>query len=48
MQYNDDASLDTSGSFTHGTSAQRRKWFTTGYSTGDPGRCDTFAVRDLG
>ena len=29
--------------FTHGTSAQRSKWFTTGYETGDPAKCDTFA-----
>jgi uncharacterized protein len=31
-------------SFTHGSSAQRVRWFKRGIETGDPGRCDTFAV----
>jgi uncharacterized protein len=34
-------------SFTHGTSAQRVRWFRQGMRTGDPGTCDTFAATDL-
>lgn len=36
------------GSFTHGTSAQRERWYSTGYQTGDPAQCDTFRTTNLG
>ena len=30
--------------FTHGTSADRQKWFSRGYNAGTPANCDTFAT----
>jgi predicted metalloprotease len=34
-------------SFTHGTSAQRMRWFKRGFDTGDMSQGDTFRARDL-
>jgi len=34
-------------SFTHGSSAQRHRWFERGRRQGEPGDCDTFAADDL-
>jgi len=34
-------------SFTHGSSAQRMRWFSIGMKTGDPEQCDTFKARTL-
>ncbi len=34
-------------SFTHGTSAQRARWFRKGLDTGDPRQCDTFRAQQL-
>lgn len=34
-------------SFTHGSSAQRMRWFSTGMQHGDPAQCDTFNTTNL-
>jgi len=39
--------LEVPEGFTHGSSAQRVKWFRTGLESGDLRQCDTFATRNL-
>ena len=34
--------------FTHGTSAQRMRWFKRGFETGQVRACDTFSAQQLG
>jgi predicted metalloprotease len=34
-------------SFTHGSSAQRMRWFRRGFDSGDVAGCDTFRSREL-
>lgn len=49
----DDALQRSSGgavvpeSFTHGTSAQRQRWFDVGLKSGSIQACDTFSARNL-
>ncbi|MGD9816568.1 MAG: neutral zinc metallopeptidase [Hyphomonadaceae bacterium] len=42
----DDALGADAASYTHGTSAQRMRWFQRGFQSGDPRQCDTFAVQN--
>ena len=37
----------TPETFTHGSAAQRTKWFRKGFDSGDLDACDTFAASEL-
>jgi predicted metalloprotease len=46
LQRSAGASVDPD-SWTHGSSAQRQRWFLAGYDAGTAERCDTFATDEL-
>jgi uncharacterized protein len=44
----DDSLGANEAQYTHGTSAQRMRWFRRGFDSGDARQCDTFAVSNYG
>jgi predicted metalloprotease len=48
IQTNLGSGRPNASTFTHGTSEQRRHWFTVGYQSGNPADCNTFDTDDLG
>ncbi|WP_295657682.1 neutral zinc metallopeptidase [uncultured Nocardioides sp.] len=46
IQQRSGGGVDPEG-WTHGSAEQRMRWFSTGYESGDPARCDTFGASEL-